>query len=115
MNIIILPWPPKECNPNKRLHWSVVAKAKAKYRRDCRLIASQLRLKSKDRALLVLLVFHPPDRRRRDRDNMLASIKGGIDGISDAIGVDDSHFVLKIATGDPVKGGAVVVTITEDE
>ena len=43
---------------------------------------------------------------------MLASIKSGLDGISQAIGVDDSKWSLTITKGDPIKGGQVVVDIT---
>jgi crossover junction endodeoxyribonuclease RusA len=56
-------------------------------------------------------MFHPPDRRRWDLDNMLASVKSGLDGLADAIGVDDSFWTLSIAKGEPVPGGAVDVQI----
>lgn len=58
------------------------------------------------------ICFHPPDKRRRDLDNMLASIKSGLDGISDAIGVDDSQWSLSLSRGEPVPGGAVAIEIT---
>ncbi|MEJ7933513.1 hypothetical protein WG907_04475 [Sphingobium sp. AN558] len=61
------------------------------------------------------LRFCPPDRRRRDLDNMLASFKQGIDAISETIGLDDYHFGLTLSRGEPVKGGSVEVTITEME
>ena len=57
--------------------------------------------------------FHPPDKRRRDLDNMLASAKQGIDAISAAIGLDDYHFGFTIVRGEPVKGGRIVVDIVE--
>lgn len=56
--------------------------------------------------------FLPPDRRRRDMDNLLASCKGLLDGIADALGVDDSRFAITLAlTSEPVKFGGVRVTI----
>ena len=61
----------------------------------------------------VTLCFCPPDRRRRDLDNLLASFKQGIDAISEAMGVDDSKFSYTLTRGEPVKGGVVQVTITE--
>ena len=58
-----------------------------------------------------IITFHPPDKRRRDLDNMLSSFKSGIDGIVDAIGVDDSDWTITISKGEPVIGGKVVVEI----
>jgi crossover junction endodeoxyribonuclease RusA len=59
----------------------------------------------------VKVTFHPPDNRRRDTDNMLASCKASLDGLALAMGVDDADWNLTIARADPVKGGAVVVEI----
>ncbi len=67
-----------------------------------------------DRAHLTLR-FCPPDRRRRDLDNMFASFKHGIDAVAEAIGIDDYGFAFTIARGEPVKGGSVQVTITADQ
>jgi crossover junction endodeoxyribonuclease RusA len=58
------------------------------------------------------VTFQPPDKRRRDRDNLQASLKAHFDGIADALGVNDSLFVPTYAIGEPVKGGAVRVEIT---
>ncbi len=57
--------------------------------------------------------FFPPDKRRRDDDNMLASFKAGRDGVADALGVDDNKFVTSFEVCDPVEDGAVRVTIQE--
>jgi crossover junction endodeoxyribonuclease RusA len=62
--------------------------------------------------LNVALEFVPPDRRARDTDNMLASIKAGLDGLADVLGVDDSKWTLTISRSDSV-GGFVRVTVGE--
>lgn len=67
-----------------------------------------------DRAHLSIR-FCPPDRRRRDLDNMFASFKHGIDAVAEAIGIDDYGFAFTIVRGEPVKGGRVEVTITPDQ
>lgn len=59
--------------------------------------------------------FCPPNRRKRDLDNMLASLKATLDGLSDAMGVDDSGWSLTLTRGEPVKGGAVFITIQEQD
>src|SRR3546814_1232582 len=41
----------------------------------------------------VVLTFYPPDRRQRDRDNLLSNCKASLDGIADSLGVNDSRFV----------------------
>jgi hypothetical protein len=48
-------------------------------------------------------------------DNMLASTKAAIDGIADALGVDDQHFSLRLERGEPTKNGEVVAVVTEGE
>jgi len=44
-------------------------------------------------------------------DNMLGSLKYGIDGIAMAMGVDDCQFEFDLRRGEPRKGGAVVVEV----
>lgn len=110
---IRLPWPNKGLSPNARLHHMALAKLKAAYRQQCRLLANQHKQPIPDAPALVL-EFMPPDRRRRDRDNLLASMKSGIDGVCDALGVDDSAFdPLVVSMKEPVRGGAVILRIQE--
>lgn len=61
--------------------------------------------------LHVYLVFVPPDKRRRDADNLLASCKAALDGLSDAVGVDDSMFSIRFEIDKvrTVKGGRVEI------
>jgi crossover junction endodeoxyribonuclease RusA len=112
--IVTLPWPPKELSPNARVHWAKKAKAAKGYGIDAH-FASFARGNSPPpagSAPLVSITFYPPDNRRRDLDNMLASIKSGLDGIASAIGIDDSKWSLTIRKGEPVKGGRVIVEVT---
>lgn len=112
---ITLPWPPTELSPNKRLHWARLAKFKAKYREACRIeTLRQLdcrRPQLGDR-LAVLFQFLPPDRRSYDRDNLTARIKAGIDGMCDALGIDDKRIKRQttevVESVVPAKGAACV-------
>lgn len=111
-----LPWPPRACSPNARHgHWAVKRKADTRYRRTAEV--ATLRVTGGPLCceyVLLHVQFCPPDRRRRDRDNCIAAFKGAQDGIADAIGIDDSKFAVSYAEmGEPVRGGAVLVTITE--
>lgn len=61
------------------------------------------------RATHLDITFCPPDRRRRDLDNMLASAKAHLDGVSDGMKIDDSDFTLTIRKGTPIKGGQIII------
>ena len=96
MLTIALPWPPKELSPNARKHWRGLAKAKKAYRDACRVETllqcrpGYLRLPER---IHLTMDFVPPDRRKRDRDNLVASMKSGLDGLADALGINDNRFV----------------------
>ena len=57
---------------------------------------------------VVRIVYHFPDKRRRDEDNMIASMKHYLDGIAHGLRVDDRNFhLLEPFIGEPVDGGCV--------
>lgn len=91
---IQLPFPSMQLNPNKRLHWSKLARAKKQYRQVCYHLTKALKLPAipTEGDLTVSMTFYPPDRRRRDRDNLVASMKSGLDGVATALKVDDCRF-----------------------
>lgn len=106
-----LPYPSPKLSPNARGHWSKSAPSKASYRHEC---ATECRIqgaKKMQGKVHAIITFHPPDKIKRDLDNMLSSFKSGIDGIVDVIGVDDSEWVITISKAAPVLGGKVVVEI----
>jgi len=111
---ITLPWPYKELNPNARFHWSVVSKIKKRYRGECYILAKQSFVEAPKTEKIHLFVdFYKPDRRERDQDNFEASMKSGYDGLADALGVNDSRFVIHPIVRDEIlKGGKVIITIT---
>lgn len=59
------------------------------------------------------ITFYAPDRRRRDVDGMHGAIKHHLDGIAQALGVDDSIFrpVVIDVDLDPAKKGFVLVEV----
>lgn len=112
MNAVTLPWPPAACSPNARVHWSKKSRAARAYRAACHLLAKQAGMQPPKGEALLILEFVPPDKRRRDDDNLLAMFKAGRDGIADALGVDDSIFATQIRLmKETTKGGAVRVRI----
>lgn len=111
--ITTVPWPHKNLSPNARVsRWEKARRIKA-YRIGCGWQAKADGLRRIEaKSLDVVITFFPPDNRRRDADNMVASIKGAIDSIADVIGVDDSKWRMSFLVGDPVPGGRVVFEIT---
>lgn len=107
-----LPWPPKDVSPNARGHWSKKAKAVKAFRDACgwECVAQNVKRVDAD-AVHARITFHAPDRRPRDLDNMLASMKAGIDAVATTIGVDDSRWSITIARGAPLKTGAVIIEL----
>lgn len=112
MIAIDLPWPSRDLHPNARKHWGAKARAAKQARADAGWAAKAAGVKSIDATgLVVTAIFSPPDRRRRDRDGMLSSIKSYLDGIADVIGVDDSLWEIAIRKAPPRQGGNVRIEI----
>lgn len=111
---IELPWPLIGLSPNwtgrlqRKLH------AKKAYKSSCFYAtrgAIGRGLPFPDGPIPVTITFCPPDKRKRDRDNMIGSFKHGQDGLAMALGVDDARFVPTYLVGEVIKGGSVVVQI----
>ncbi|MCP8465912.1 endodeoxyribonuclease RusA [Pseudomonas sp. ZM23] len=109
---LILPWPPRELSPNARTHWSKKSRVARNYRRTCQLLAFAASMKAPPGQIRLILEFVPPDRRRRDDDNLIAAFKAGRDGLADALRVDDHRFVTTFSVSpECTPGGAVRVSI----
>lgn len=112
MNSVKLPWPAKELNPNARVHFRAKAATVKEYRTSAYWLTKASGMAAPAEGGIALRIdFHPPDKRRRDLDNMLSSVKAGIDGVADALEVNDLRFGYWLSREDPVKGGAVIVSI----
>jgi hypothetical protein len=102
---IMLPWPDKKLSPNARVHPLALYRAKKKAKGDARL--ETLAFVSAVQArfgrgwwhscprLRVSIAATPKDNRRRDEDNLQASLKAALDGIADALGIDDHKFRIE--------------------
>lgn len=110
---IFLPWPDKKLSPNGRFHWSKIARAKKAAKRTAHYLVLEAGIgKINATSVNVKLSFYPPSKRHYDADNLIASHKAALDGISDAIGVDDSKFIISATPHGPVeKNGMVKVEL----
>ena len=118
---IVLGWPPSDLSPNKRLHWAKLATAKKQYRKDCYTVSKeQLKkyrgvTKNIPEKLVLEMTFIQPDKRNYDRDNLVARMKAGIDGLSDALRINDKRFNTVISTMDQERfGGFVRIRILQE-
>lgn len=104
-----IPYPSKDLSPNSRGHWSKLARARKKAKQEAYYLALEAGVKriEADR-VNVKVTFFPPDNRRRDIDNAISSCKAILDGISLALGVDDSKFNLTFAWGGTVMQNGLV-------
>ena len=82
--VIVLPLPPRELSPNARPHWAAKARAIKRYRQTAWLCALAVRPSQPVQVARVTSRFFFRTLRRRDRDNLLASLKPAFDGIADA-------------------------------
>ena len=87
-----LPWPPQPLWPNRSSgkHWSAKNNAK-KAAIDEGYYAAYGKQIGGEKFILTVNVY-PPDRRRRDLDNIYAAMKPYQDGICKALGIDDSQI-----------------------
>jgi crossover junction endodeoxyribonuclease RusA len=113
---IRLPWPPSELSPNSRLHWAQLARAKKIYRQACCAVTQATKQTLGESGYLrVELTFYRPDRRSYDHDNLLSRMKAGLDGVADALQINDRRFnPLSVSVADGI-GGYVMMRIYEKE
>ena len=114
--IIRLPFPNPSLFPNRKngKHWTATKTIKAEAREWAEKAAGNAPKTFYDdgKDIPLSIVFVAPDARHRDLDNCLAAAKPQIDGIADALGVNDKRFkpiLLNYIQGD--KPGAMLVAV----
>jgi crossover junction endodeoxyribonuclease RusA len=96
--IIRLPWPDARLSPNRKngKAWQSTSKLKTEQRTAANICTKAALHTSGDKTwegnIPLSLVYLAPDKRHRDLDNLLASSKALLDGMAEALGVDDSRF-----------------------
>ena len=115
--IIELPWPDSRLSPNQRSN----RLAQTKVRQAARNVGYVLAFEAKAKAqwqppasgfVRIVYTFHPPDRRHRDLDNLLASMKACADGVAKALQIDDAGWKdIRLIMGDPCNPPKVTMKI----
>lgn len=87
---IVLPLPPRTLSPNGRSHWATKARAVKKYRGDAKVAAlaamneAGMRCAPMWERATAAITFYKRTAHQSDLDNLIASLKAGLDGIADA-------------------------------
>lgn len=108
MTVIRLSWPHSDLSPNARKDRRHVTETRAAARTEGWAEAKSGKLTIPADAH-INITFFPPDLRKRDLDNLLASIKPHLDGIASASCVDDSGWSFTLRKGPKVEGGEVLI------
>lgn len=115
---IILPWFNAVLSPSARVHWSLkAAAAKGARSYACRVatVAGYDRhtFAGYDGRIHVWIDFYAKTKNYPDHDNCLSACKAYLDGIADALGVNDKRFVPHpFVKTETVKGGRIEIRLT---
>jgi crossover junction endodeoxyribonuclease RusA len=102
MIVVDLPFPNAKLNPNrsKGLHWAATSALRKSARAAAYAMTRVTALgtpwygieRRKSDTVPLVITFIQPDRRHRDRDNLLAACKPSLDGVAEALEINDSQF-----------------------
>lgn len=108
--MIVLPWPSSKLVGHHKHHWRVMRPVIKQHREWARLATLEVRPQAPESGdIPIHFRFVPPDR-RGDRTNYPNRLKAYIDGIADALTVNDSRFLPSYEFAAPEKPGRVEVT-----
>lgn len=112
--IIALSWPDSKLNPNFKAHWAVKHRAISLMKWKWHMELSLDRQKLLGRRNFNVR-FQAPNKRRRDVDNVIASLKYMQDTLATFCGCDDSQLRIQwpVEFATPVKGGRVILETVE--
>lgn len=105
-----LPYPDPILSPNSpKRHWRAKQPAKEAALHHAYYASCESKgIFKNTKTLQMKLTIYPPDRMRRDLDNVFSAMKSAIDGMSKGIGIDDSQIrQVTLKWGDVVKDGLV--------
>lgn len=112
--VLVFSWPDSKLSPNNRKDLRALTSARHTAKEEAFYLVRGAELSVGSAGLELTLTFYPPDRRRRDLDNLYSTFKAYQDGMFEALGVDDSIIERVILQrGNVIPGGQVFVNIKE--
>lgn len=110
-----LPWPPStlsgHANGNGR--WAKIRTTKQLRAEAAMLTRAAGRPSLPEQGDVPVTIRFEPPSRRGDRCNFPARAKPLIDGVADALGINDARFLPRFEYAEPVTGGRVTIEIGE--
>ena len=122
--IVIPMTPARVLSPNARTHWATKARAVSRYREAARLSTAATIDVDERNALhgstsigyTVRVAWERGRRGSLDEDNVLASCKAALDGVADALGIDDRRFHVRgVEIDRQSRAGVTVITLTRED
>ncbi len=114
LGVMVFSWPDSKLSPNNRKDLRALTAARHAAKAEAFYIVRDSKISISSPSVELTLTFHPPDRRRRDLDNLYSTFKAYQDGIFQTLGVDDSIIERVILQrGNIIPGGQVFVDIRE--
>ena len=108
--MLTFPWPPPPLKPNVKTHWATKAKSVKEYKEICFYLTKEQNLPEREYSEMHL-TFIPPSKRHYDLDNLLASMKAGLDGMAMALNIDDRCFTKITIEKTKEVGGMVKIEL----
>jgi crossover junction endodeoxyribonuclease RusA len=112
--VIVLPFPHKALWPNGRAHWAIKAREAKKLRQEAAWATRAASLRIGDSPIPLHITVHPKRTGPApDRDNIIAAAKHALDGIADALGINDRHFAAPTVTISNQRTGQFIIEVGE--
>ena len=89
---VTLSYPNSQLSANRKRRFEHLARLRRQQKQEAFVVAKSAGWQGVRADNGLVITFCVPDRRKRDLDNLLSMFKGAIDGISQAMGQDDSSF-----------------------
>jgi hypothetical protein len=113
--VITLPFPPSSLSGHAKGHWRSKSGPTAKHRGWAKAVTIAIRPRVPATGdIRVHIRFVPPDR-RGDRTNFPNRMKPYLDGIAEALGVNDARFLPSYEFCEPEKPGRVEVILSDHD
>ncbi len=115
---LTIPWPDADLSPNARVHYMALHRARKKAKNEAwgmtKALMGPLHIAygTWRGSVEVSVTFHPSANRAFDLDNALSRLKGHLDGIALALGINDSAFTFRLSRGERSVPPRVRVTLT---
>lgn len=110
--MIVLGWPHKSLWPNSRPHWATKAREAKKLRQEAAWATKAANVRVGNSPIPLHITVYPKAKGPApDPDNAVAACKAAIDGIADALAINDRHFAAPTVTISPERMGRIAINV----